>query len=335
MKQTLVQLLKTISENHSFSLVDVGSMGGIESEWEELGDQIRVIGFEPDKRQFAKLQSTDRLLYLNNIVSSKSESIRFNVSREPGKSSIFEPNREFLDEFPNADRYDTVDTVEFGADLVDSLDNILEKNEIDDVDFLKIDTQGSELAVLQGSEKCIDDSLLGLKVEVEFVEIYKKQPLFHDVDQFLRGRAFNLIDIRRAFWKRNFFADYNGRGQLIFGDALYFKDIHSFLDSIEGRSPDFIESKIYKFIIVALRYGMLDYAFSILLRAQERSLIARDQALLVRSAISNDRLLSRGKRLVRGFRGAYRAYTILGFLQNVFTHSYTGWADGDEYLGNK
>ena len=59
------------------------------------------------------------------------------------------------------------------------------------VDFLKLDTQGSELMVLQGAEASLR-STRALEVEVEFNPIYVGQPLFGDVDAFLRARGFVL-----------------------------------------------------------------------------------------------------------------------------------------------
>ena len=38
-----------------FTLIDVGSMGGIETEWKDVEEEIKVVGFEPDEREFAQL----------------------------------------------------------------------------------------------------------------------------------------------------------------------------------------------------------------------------------------------------------------------------------------
>ncbi|CAK9031172.1 DNA polymerase delta catalytic subunit [Durusdinium trenchii] len=57
------------------------------------------------------------------------------------------------------------------------------------VDYLKIDVQGFELAVLKGAQKALEETLV-LHTEVEFVEMYERQPLFAEVDQFLRQNGF-------------------------------------------------------------------------------------------------------------------------------------------------
>lgn len=59
----------------------------------------------------------------------------------------------------------------------------------DRVDFLKLDVQGFELSVLKGAQELLKKVLV-LHTEVEFVEMYEKQPLFAEVDQFLRQQGF-------------------------------------------------------------------------------------------------------------------------------------------------
>jgi hypothetical protein len=59
------------------------------------------------------------------------------------------------------------------------------------IDVLKLDTQGSELGVLRGARRRLRTAR-ALEVEVEFNPIYQGQPLFGDVDRFLRRRGFLL-----------------------------------------------------------------------------------------------------------------------------------------------
>jgi len=52
---------------------------------------------------------------------------------------------------------------------------------------LKIDTQGSELDILESGLELLSSSLVGVYVEVEF------QPLFRDVDKLLAAHDFIII----------------------------------------------------------------------------------------------------------------------------------------------
>jgi hypothetical protein len=63
------------------------------------------------------------------------------------------------------------------------------------IDFLKIDTQGSELSILKGAEKMLELGLIKIiKVEVSTVATYEQQPLFSDIDIYLRKFNYCLVD---------------------------------------------------------------------------------------------------------------------------------------------
>ena len=48
----------------------------------------------------------------------------------------------------------------------------------------------------------ITENIIGLQVEVEFKEIYNNQPLFAEVDLYIRKIfGLELFDIRKVYWK--------------------------------------------------------------------------------------------------------------------------------------
>jgi hypothetical protein len=66
-----------------------------------------------------------------------------------------------------------------------------QRSGVDRLDVLKLDVQGAELAVMRGAGGLLDD-VRALDLEVEFNPIYRGQPLFGDIDAFLRARSFVL-----------------------------------------------------------------------------------------------------------------------------------------------
>ncbi len=84
---------------------------------------------------------------------------------------------------------------------VTTLDDVLTRHAVGALGCLKLDTQGTELAILKGAEKALRPAL-GVEVEVEFLSIYERQPLFGDVDEFLRAQGFELYDLNRYYWRR-------------------------------------------------------------------------------------------------------------------------------------
>jgi FkbM family methyltransferase len=82
-----------------------------------------------------------------------------------------------------------------------TLDQYCEQNNITGVDAIKLDTQGSELDILKAATQILKTVSL-IDIEVEFNELYEEQPLFGDVDCFLRSQGFVL-------WRVNNLAHYS------------------------------------------------------------------------------------------------------------------------------
>ncbi len=96
------------------------------------------------------------------------------------------------------------------------------------VDFIKLDIQGFELMALENAKTAL--ATVGVvQCEVEFVELYQDQPLFADVDKFLRSQGFCFLKFAYLMGRpykplslnRN---PNNGISQPLWGDAIYVKD---------------------------------------------------------------------------------------------------------------
>ena len=209
-------------------VVDVGASGGLHPRWGEFTSCYRAVLFEPDKRAYDLLSpnSAENLVVLNSALSHIKEERDLYLCRKQNVSSVYYPNVTFLERFPNPQRFGVIETVRVEAD---TLDNQLRLNGIPEIDFIKIDVQGHELPILQGAANSLE-RCVGLELEVEFAPLYVDQPLFSDVDAFVREQGFELFDLRKSYWKRrgSRLAGYTtGKGQLVFGDALYLKSPES------------------------------------------------------------------------------------------------------------
>ena len=78
---------------------------------------------------------------------------------------------------------------------------------------------------MKGGEKFLSKNILGIEVEVEFQPIYENLPLFSDIDSFIRNHlGLQIQDLRKSYWKYPVGINIGSpKGQLIFGDALYFR----------------------------------------------------------------------------------------------------------------
>ena len=74
------------------------------------------------------------------------------------------------------------------------LDTLVLENNLPFPDFLKLDTQGSELLILEGGAECMKKAKVIL-LEVSIHEYNKNAPLIADVLAFMKERNFLMFDI--------------------------------------------------------------------------------------------------------------------------------------------
>ena len=63
---------------------------------------------------------------------------------------------------------------------------------------LKIDTQGAERRVLEGAEGCLSQAKL-VQLEASIGQLYDGQPFYYEIDTFMRGLGFELIDLEPGY----------------------------------------------------------------------------------------------------------------------------------------
>ena len=315
-----------------YTYVDIGAMGGIPKKWDCLRPNMKVIAFEPDEREFSKLKNSDRTRYFNYALFRDAQPLKYYVTKGHGKSSVYLPNDTVVKEFEDVERFRIVKEETLPKERVKSLDDVVSENKIASIDFIKLDTQGSELNILEGARDRVLPQTFGLNIEVEFTQIYQGQPLFCDVDRFLRAQGFELIDLRRAYWKRKDYYDYVGKGQLVFGDALYFKRLDVLSKDFSAASDKmFAVSKIYKGIVTCLVYRIFDYAVSLAKMGFTLNLLSEDECATAIGVIMD----SSKKGVLPFFPGRTFLYKVLNRMsQALRPKSYLGWADGDRMIGN-
>ncbi len=144
-----------------------------------------VTGFEPQEEALQKLQlkKGPNEQYLPYAVGDGSAHT-LNICAKSGMTSLLEPDPatlalfDALRPFCNITRRVSLETRR--------LDDIAE---IRHLDFLKIDVQGSELAVFRGGTQKLSRAV-AVQTEVSFVTLYRNQPTLGDVDLEMRRQGF-------------------------------------------------------------------------------------------------------------------------------------------------
>ncbi len=316
-------------ERAPLRLIDVGASGGIDPRWRAAAPYLRVIGFDADARAPLEGGRTGvTVTYLRSALNDQAGPLPFHLVRHQEASSVYAPNRRFLNQFPESDRFDIVESITMDAD---TLDHQLALAGVGGVDFIKLDTQGSELLILQGGRQTLASGVFGLEIEVEFVPVYADQPLFADVDAFARDAGFMLMDLKPTYWKRAAGQRLGGaKGQLIFGDALYFRHPDSLAAVIAGLTTEADRrTAVLHALAVCLLYGYLDVALDTF--DGHAAHFSSGEATVIRNRLRAD--VWPGTRLPH-FPGRGRVAQWLARLQRLVQPSHRGWGTSGRSLGN-
>ncbi len=187
-----------------------------------------LTGFEPHKEECDKVNAlkTPGVRFLPYCLGDGSKRT-FHVTKARYTSSLYPPNTALLNAFSKLEEITEMERTEEVTTV--RLDDIAE---ITEAHYLKIDVQGATLDVLRGAERLLKTTLV-IYAEVEFVEMYRGQPLFAEVDAFLRERGFMF----------HFFEGWGGRPfapslsvkkpgepfrQQLWADAVYVRDFTRF-----------------------------------------------------------------------------------------------------------
>lgn len=145
-----------------------------------------LYAFEGDERQIEKLKSqySGNVSIIEKFVSDGKDHTLYLASPISGMTSLLEPDTKALSFFNGFTSFGTIEsTSQIKTEKLDSLDNV------PNLDFLKMDIQGSELQVLNNGLKKLEHAL-AIQLEVSFVPLYKNQPCFGDIDLWMRKHGF-------------------------------------------------------------------------------------------------------------------------------------------------
>jgi FkbM family methyltransferase len=254
-RPTTAEIVATILGEYSTAVADIGARYGIGEAWFRLHPLAAIVGFEADPDECARLNrevaGRRQEHYYPLVLGAAETTAALYRTVSPACSSIYPPDQELAARYPELQCQRLVDSRDIS---LTTLDQWAESAGRPEISFMKLDTQGSELDILKGATRTLR-GCLGLELEVEFSPLYHGQPLFAEVDNYLRGLGFtlwrldNLVHyserpsaarLRRAsaYYDCQRETSAAGNGRLIWGHALYFRDYRSrFRGEPTARAP--------------------------------------------------------------------------------------------------
>jgi len=255
---TLGAIAKSFPAGSALTLVDVGSVGGLQPRWRPFEAILSAVLFDPrEAAPMGGFGRGQRRIYPVALAREAGEATLYLLAL-PNMSSTLPPNRELLSGFRKKGAHSEVVSTETLP--IEALDAIAARDGFAP-DIIKVDTQGSELQILEGARNVLEQSVLLAEVEVSFLERYSGQPLFDDIVRHMRALGFDLIELSRL--KRYRALNKAGvanvglgagqrAGQVAYGDAIFLKKEAAILD--RGGLA------VAKAIVALVAYGKPDMA---------------------------------------------------------------------------
>ena len=250
--ENFFEIIKKFDKNLQFKIVEIGAhpYGEFKEGFHILLDHFpgsEIYAFEVDKEECEKLNKSCKkgMRFFPIALGEKKETRKFYETYMPVCSSLYEPKQKFLELYNNLNVAYLKKTSEIQTI---SLDEFLVDHKIGNIDFLKIDIQGAELDVFKGGVKALK-KILVIVSEVEWVEQYINQPLFGDVNSFLKDQDFMLHKFlgygTRSLKPIILNQNKNFGTQFLWSDALFIRNI---LNVSKLSDEDLIKSAVLSYI---------------------------------------------------------------------------------------
>lgn len=259
---TLKPLFRALPPGFEIVLADIGSAGGLKDRWAPARPAVSAMLFEPRDGGEPRAEGRD-MLYPVALGPEKGRAL-LNLTALPNMSSTLQPNRALLETFRKKGAHTQITgTLEMPVDTLDAVAAQAGRG----VDAIKVDTQGSEIGILNGARRCLAETVILAEIEVSFFERYEGQALFGDIETLMRGSGFELLDLYRLKRYRRLNRHGIGNvslgagqraGRLAYGDALFFLKETTLLERIRHGGGG--ETLALKAILGLLVYGKADMA---------------------------------------------------------------------------
>jgi len=193
-------------KNKSFTaktvVLDAGGRYGLHPSWKPFKGELDYYLFEADQEEVVRLRkkyhNRPEIKPMPLALSDHNGTMKISFFRNLAMSSCVKRNP--LSVSFTGERQREVEVIATKDVQAVTVDTFCQKNHLA-LDFLKIDTEGSEYPILLGAKKQLSQNVLGVRCEASFDYIFEKMPLFSTIHELLLSQGFYLLNL-----------DYDGRG---------------------------------------------------------------------------------------------------------------------------
>jgi FkbM family methyltransferase len=168
----------------------------------EIFPNARVAAFEPVGESFDALSAvaTEQggVLPVRAALGDRVGAIDINVNKNLLTCSVLTPTDRGMQYYGEMYELDHTERVP-----LTTIDAWAAERGVDQIDVLKLDLQGYELAALRGATRALESGVVAVYSEAQFLPEYEGAATFTDIDLFLREHGFSLHQIHEV-WKKGY-----------------------------------------------------------------------------------------------------------------------------------
>lgn len=272
------------------TLVDVGCSLGIHSIWRNFGEGLQAFGLDPNRAEcerLRRLETNPNIRYFPMAVGlPETHDLRRKQARHEAaqpfypqsvfrRSSASDPI--YASPSPAPSPNARPDKESPGKPPRIGLSEFFQQQGLNDIDFIKVDTDGSDFEALLSAESSLaNHGILGFMVECMFQgSDHETSNTFHNIDRFMKRHGFMIYDMSvfrysRAVLPAPFvykFPAQTRSGQPLWGDVVFLRELAA--PEYCTPMPRFSPAKILKLACLYEIFGVPDCAVELILRFED------------------------------------------------------------------
>lgn len=187
--------IKNLLQDYKIELtcLDLGASGGSYTPFQRVKDFSHIIEVDPDNREFnSRSDKHTTIIPAAVAADNKADSILLHLTKSPYCSSSLLPNMERLQNFSYAEKFEVLKTIKVPATSLDSIVKETGKK----LNWIKLDTQGTELGILKSLGDENWPELLCCDIEASLYEHYHGACTLPELHEFMLSKGFAISTIK-------------------------------------------------------------------------------------------------------------------------------------------
>jgi FkbM family methyltransferase len=289
--------------NISPVLVDIGASAGTNQSFAVLAPYSTLVGFDPDSRgldqNFGK-EFKKAFLIPKAVINRQSRKADFYLTKFNECSSILKPNPDVYKEYIISEYFTPIGTASV---MATSLNAAIDELELSLIDWLKVDSQGTDLSLITSLRKGVLADVLVIDMEPGLMPFYRFEETFPQCHEYMIKNGFfpshlqsqsfarvrsSTVEVFREFCPGIEF-DHRCKKSPICLEARYFRTIRY----LEQRAT---KARLLTAFVLAMAEELIGYAMDICL-LYERKEGRNEASVLMREAIQEELTATRKKEI--------------------------------------